>query len=206
MPSLVWWLEARSHRCRCVASMLSSCCNGRMRLNPYGEDPVRFGLDLLERPPSTAVELKGRCLEFGVAVAGTRRVTSADVATVQQFLGQWSDVVDAEADEARVELLNGLLASTAAYPRLTNHVGDGWHLHYRAPDLPVGQVVAALVAVGTALHLTGRGMHRLARCAAPDCDRAFGDFSRTGRQRYCGTTCSNRDAVRRHRERARAAS
>jgi predicted RNA-binding Zn ribbon-like protein len=137
-------------------------------------------------------------------VAGKRRVTDADVVTVRAFLVRWSDVVDEGSEPIRADLLNQLLATTAAYPRLTNHVGDGWHLHYRAPDLPVGEVVAALVSVGTALHLTGRGMHRLGRCAAPDCDRAFGDFSRTGRQRYCGTACSNRDAVRRHRERARA--
>jgi predicted RNA-binding Zn ribbon-like protein len=176
-----------------------------MRLNPYGEDPVRFGLDLLERPPTTAKELRERCLEAGVAVAGKRRATDADVVTVRAFLARWADVVDEGSEPIRADLLNQLLATTAAYPRLTNHVGDGWHLHYRAPDLPVGEVVAALVSVGTALHLTGRGMHRLGRCAAPDCDRAFGDFSRTGRQRYCGTVCSNRDAVRRHRERARAA-
>jgi len=175
-----------------------------MRLNPYGEDPVRFGLDLLERPPATAVELRERCLEAGVAVAGHRPVRKADLATVGAFLARWGDVVDEPAEARRAELLNDLLAATAAHPRLTNHVGDGWHLHYRAPELPVGEVVAALVAVGTALHLTGRGMHRLGRCAAPDCDRAFGDFSRTGRQRYCGTACSNRDAVRRHRERARS--
>ncbi|MDQ4054388.1 MAG: CGNR zinc finger domain-containing protein [Actinomycetota bacterium] len=175
-----------------------------MRLNPYGEDPVRFGLDLLERPPTSPDQLRTRCLEAGVAVAGHRRVTKVDVATVEAFLGRWAEVVDEQAETTRAELLNDLLATTAAYPRLTNHVGDGWHLHYRAPELPVGEVVAALVAVGTALHLTGRGMHRLGRCAAPACDRAFGDFSRTGRQRYCGTACSNRDAVRRHRERARA--
>jgi predicted RNA-binding Zn ribbon-like protein len=175
-----------------------------MRLNPYGEDPVRFGLDLVERPPTTAAELLERCREAGVAVAAQRGVTQADVATVEAFLERWAEVIDSGSEATRADLLNRLLATTAAYPRLTNHVGDGWHLHYRAPDLPVGEVVAALVAVGTALHLTGRGMHRLGRCAAPDCDRAFGDFSRTGRQRYCGTACSNRDAVRRHRERARS--
>jgi predicted RNA-binding Zn ribbon-like protein len=176
-----------------------------MRLNPYGEDPVRFGLDLLERPPTTAAELLERCADAGVAVAAERGVTVADVVTVEDFLEGWAAVVDEGSEPVRAELLNRLLATTAAYPRLTNHVGDGWHLHYRAPDLPVGEVVAALVAVGTALHLSGRGMHRLGRCAAPDCGRAFGDFSRTGRQRYCGTTCANRDAVRRHRERRRTA-
>lgn len=174
-----------------------------MHLNPYGEDPVRFGLALLADPPETVAQLRERVVEAGVSVDGTEGPD--DVATVRDFLTRWEGVVDAEPGRERAERLNALLAATAAYPRLTDHVGDGWHLHYRDPDLPLGEVVAALVAVGTALHLTGRGMHRLGRCEAPGCDRAFGDFSRTGRQRYCGTACANRDAVRRHRERRRTA-
>ncbi|GGS19861.1 hypothetical protein GCM10010252_69130 [Streptomyces aureoverticillatus] len=56
--------------------------------------------------------------------------------------------------------------------------------------------------MGTALHLTGRGMHRLGRCAVAECDTVFADTSRTGRQRYCSQRCATRDAVRRHRARA----
>ncbi|WP_197478017.1 CGNR zinc finger domain-containing protein, partial [Rhodococcus sp. EPR-147] len=102
----------------------------------------------------------------------------------------------------RADELNALLAQASAYPRLTNHADDGWHMHYRDPNIGLGGVIRALVSVGTALHLTGRGMSRLDRCAAADCTLAFADTSRTGRQRYCGTVCSNRDAVRRHRARA----
>jgi predicted RNA-binding Zn ribbon-like protein len=65
----------------------------------------------------------------------------------------------------------------------------------------VGQPRGA-APMGTALHLAGRGMHRLGRCGVEGCERVFADVSRTGRQRYCGTVCSNRDAVRRHRAKA----
>ena len=67
-------------------------------------------------------------------------------------------------------------------------------------------LLRSLVSVGTPLHLTGRGMHRLARCAVDGCADVFADVSRTGRQRYCSASCANRDAVRRHRGRAGATS
>ncbi|MGB3372301.1 MAG: CGNR zinc finger domain-containing protein, partial [Rhodococcus sp. (in: high G+C Gram-positive bacteria)] len=130
--------------------------------------------------------------------------TDADSTETAAFLAEWVRVVDAETDDARADILNDLLARASAYPRLTNHAGDGWHMHYRDPNIPLGSVIRALVSVGTALHLTGRGMNRLGRCAAEDCVKVFADVSRTGRQRYCGTVCSNRDAVRRHRARASA--
>jgi predicted RNA-binding Zn ribbon-like protein len=74
-------------------------------------------------------------------------------------------------------------------------------VHYRDLNLRLGRVVAALVSVGTALHLAGRGMHRLGRCAATGCDGIVVDVSRNGLQRYCSPPCGNRDAVRRHRAR-----
>jgi hypothetical protein len=50
--------------------------------------------------------------------------------------------------------LNLLLARWSGHPRLTDHADSGWHLHYRADGLPAGAVIAAVGAVGTALHLT----------------------------------------------------
>jgi predicted RNA-binding Zn ribbon-like protein len=95
-----------------------------------------------------------------------------------------------------------MLAEAAAYPRLTSHPGTGWHLHYRDAQQPVGSGLFTLFAVATALHLAGRGMHRLRRCETTECGTAFADTSRTGRQRYGSLRCANRDAVRRHRARA----
>ncbi|WP_032403297.1 CGNR zinc finger domain-containing protein [Rhodococcoides fascians] len=171
-----------------------------MHINPYGEYAVKLGIDLLNTPPTSATELSERCVDAGLVPDWT--ATDADLTDTLDFLGQWARVVDADTDNERAQALNVLLARAAAYPRLTDHAGDGWHMHYRDPDIALGGVIRALVSVGTALHLTGRGMSRLARCAAADCSLAFADTSRTGTQRYCGTVCSNRDAVRRHRARA----
>ncbi|KQU47710.1 hypothetical protein ASG84_06455 [Rhodococcus sp. Leaf278] len=171
-----------------------------MHINPYGEYAVKLGIDLLNAPPTTATELGERCVDAGLVPDWT--ATDADLADTLDFLGQWARVVDADTETDRAEALNVLLAQAAAYPRLTDHAGDGWHMHYRDPNIALGGVIRALVSVGAALHLTGRGMSRLSRCAATDCSLAFADTSRTGTQRYCGTVCSNRDAVRRHRARA----
>jgi hypothetical protein len=173
-----------------------------MHLNPYGEDPVRLAVALATDRPRTAEELAARSLAEGVVV--DRTPTDHDVAEVDRFLDRWLEVVDAGTERLRAERLNRLLAEASAFPRLTDHAGDGWHLHYRAADLPLAGVLRALISVGTALHLTGRGMDRLHRCALTDCARPFGDFSRGGRQRYCSPACANRDAVRRHRSRRTA--
>jgi predicted RNA-binding Zn ribbon-like protein len=174
-----------------------------MQLNPYGEDAVLLAVRLVNEPPATAADLRSMLLEAGVVVQ--RGVRSRDLTDVRAMLADWLCVVDAADEEARARRLNALLTRWSSHPRLTNHTGSGWHLHYRDDALTVAGVVAALVSVGTALHLVGRGMGRLSRCAAEDCQRVFADVSRNGRQRYCSVQCGNRDAVRRHRAARRRA-
>lgn len=168
-----------------------------MHLNPYGEDPVRLAVDLVLTPPRSAAELGRRCAAAGVVVDA--KPTDDDLHATERFLARWLGVVDASTTALRAERLNVLLAQSSAHPRLTDHAADGWHIHYRDADLPLAGVLRALISVGTALHLTGRGMTRLRRCALDECRSPFADFSRGGRQRYCSPGCANRDAVRRHR-------
>ncbi|MGO4750825.1 CGNR zinc finger domain-containing protein [Streptomyces sp. 2MCAF27] len=171
-----------------------------MRLNPYGEDAVNLAADLANRRPESADELADRCRAAGLTLECP--VTADDLDRAQAALNAWERVVDAAGEQERAELLNRMLAEAAAHPRLTSHSGTGWHLHYRDAEQPLGSVLFTLFAVGTALHLAGRGMRRLRRCEVAECDTAFADTSRTGRQRYCSQRCANRDAVRRHRARA----
>lgn len=170
-----------------------------MHLNPYGQDAVLLAVDLANAPPADAAELEDRCAAAGLVV--DRSPTAADLTAAHDLMAAWTAVVDAHDARMRADLLNALLAGATAHPRLTDHAG-GWHLHFRADGLPLGAVLRALVATGTALHLTSRGMDRLGRCALPDCERVYADVSRGGRQRYCSPPCANRDAVRRHRTRA----
>ncbi len=175
-----------------------------MHLNPYGADAVLLAVNLVTRPATTPEELVDRCKESGVEnrLVRERTVTAADLAAVDVALGEWLQVVDATDERTRVDLINAMLAKYTEHPRLTNHAGDGWHVHYRPDDVPVGPLVATHISTGTALHLAGRGISRLGRCATNGCDNVYADLSRTGRQRYCSPACANRDAVRRHRARA----
>jgi predicted RNA-binding Zn ribbon-like protein len=185
--------------------MLRSCCNGIVHLNPYGADAVLLAVNLATNGFTTPRELADRCVESGVEsrLVRNRLVTAEDLSAVQVALDEWLSVVDAPDTDTRVERLNAMLAKYTDHPRLTNHADDGWHIHYRPDHVNVGRLVATLISTGTALHLAGRGMTRLGRCDATNCDRVYADLSRAGRQRYCSPACANRDAVRRHRSRAK---
>ncbi|MFE4975289.1 CGNR zinc finger domain-containing protein [Kitasatospora sp. NPDC056651] len=167
-----------------------------MHLNPYGEGAVHLAADLVNHRPQSAEELADRCRTAGLVVEGP--VGAADLARVLALLDAWESVVDAAGERERAERLNRMLAADADHPRLTDHAG-GWHLHYRDDDRSFAAVLSTLIAVGTAFHLVGRGMHRLGRCAVAECATVFADTTRTGRRRYCTQRCANRDAVRRHR-------
>ena len=173
-----------------------------MHLNPYGSDAVLLAVDLAADPPRTVAELEERCRANNVFVE--LRTKAADVAAVRSVIDEWIGVVDAADEQTRVHRINAMLARYADHPRLTNHAGDGWHVHYRPDHVPTGRLVATLITTGTALHLAGRGIDRLGRCATEGCDTIYADLSRTGRQRYCSPACANRDAVRRHRARTTA--
>lgn len=124
-----------------------------------------------------------------------------DHAETRSVINDWLRIVDAPTDPGRAVLLNEQMAKAAAYPRLVDHDGEGWHLHYRDDGQSMPQVLRSVICVGTALHLTTRGMHRLRRCEAAPCSNVVVDTTRNGRQRYCSVRCANRAAVRRHRER-----
>ncbi|HWM04647.1 MAG TPA: CGNR zinc finger domain-containing protein [Actinophytocola sp.] len=173
-----------------------------MQLNPYGQDAIVLAVDLANRRPETAGELVSRC--EGAGVVFERDTPAPDLAEVLDFLDRWCEVVDATEPDRRAALLNVLLAESTAHPRLTSHTGS-WHIHYRDEAITFARKLRALISTGTALHLAGRGMHRLGRCAGDGCDRVYADTSRNGRQRYCSPACANRDAVRRHRARRAAA-
>ncbi|MEV7803085.1 CGNR zinc finger domain-containing protein [Microbispora sp. NPDC088329] len=164
---------------------------------------MALAVDLANRKPATVEELVRRCTEAGLVI--TQPVRAEDLVRTIAMLRDWERIVDTVEERARADLVNRRLAAVAAYPRLSDHAGDGWHLHYRDDDASFITMLKAVIFVGTALHLAGRGMHRLGRCGLTGCDAVYADTSRGGTQRYCSPRCANRDAVRRHRARARPA-
>ncbi|MGW8484609.1 CGNR zinc finger domain-containing protein [Microbacterium sp. NPDC055903] len=171
-----------------------------MHLNPYGEYAILLAASLVNDWPEDREGIEERTLEMGMTMVFPP--ASDDHAAVRAVLDEWLEIVDERDSDARAALLNTRLAEAAAYPRLTNHDGEGWHLHYRddVPSLPF--VLRAIINLGTALHLVTRGMSRLGRCQASPCTNVVADVTRNGRQRFCSVRCANRAAVRRHRARA----
>ncbi|MFF0911812.1 CGNR zinc finger domain-containing protein [Microbacterium enclense] len=170
-----------------------------MHLNPYGEYAVLLAASLANDWPADRAGIEARTLAEGMTM--TFPELPDDHARTRAVIDDWLRVVDEPDPDARSALLNAQMASVTAYPRLTNHDGEGWHLHYRDRDEALPQVLAAVISVGTSLHLVTRGMNRLGRCAADPCTQVVVDVTRNGRQRYCSVRCANRAAVRRHRAR-----
>lgn len=170
-----------------------------MQLNPYGEYAVLLAASLANDWPSDRIGIEERTRDFGMTMPFLQ--DDADHELTRGIIDEWLRVVDAPTEAERAALLNEQMAQAAAYPRLTDHGGEGWHLHYRDEVTTIPAVLRAVCSVGTALHLTTRGMHRLGRCAADPCRRVVVDVTRNGRQRFCSVRCANRAAVRRHRSR-----
>jgi len=171
-----------------------------MHLNPYGEYAVLLAASLANDWPGDRAGIEARTREMGMTM--TFPVASDDHERTREVIDEWLRVVDEADPDNRAALLNAQMARVTAYPRLTNHDGEGWHLHYRDSDEVLPRVLAAVISVGTALHLVTRGQDRLARCAAEPCRNVVVDITRNGRQKYCSVRCANRAAVRRHRARA----
>lgn len=168
-----------------------------MHLNPYSEYAVLLAQSLANDWPADRAGIIARTREFGMSMPFPEQ--SGDHARCRAVVDAWLAVVDAPTADERAALLNEQMAQVSAYPRLTNHHQEGWHLHYRDTDDDLAVVLQSVFAVGTALHLTTRGITRLGRCASSPCTRVIVDVSRNGTQRYCSPRCASRDAVRRHR-------
>ncbi|MCY7340393.1 MAG: CGNR zinc finger domain-containing protein [Pseudonocardia sp.] len=106
-------------------------------------------------------------------------------------------------DEAAVAV-NALLLDVRIEPHLTCHDGDGWHLHYTAPEAGVVDRMRATTAFALAMLVSEYGVDRHGHCAADGCARVYADTSRNAARRYCSSACANRTAVAAHRTRARA--
>lgn len=170
-----------------------------MHLNPYGEYAVLLAASLANDWPADRDGVEERTLELGMTQ--TFPPAAGDHEQIRAVIDDWLLIVDEPDPDARADLLNAQLAAAAAYPRLTNHDGEGWHLHYRDDVTSLPYVLRAIINLGTSLHLVTRGMARLGRCQAPPCTNVVADVTRNGRQRFCSVRCANRAAVRRHRAR-----
>jgi hypothetical protein len=136
------------------------------------------------------------------AVSEPGELTDADLAAVHRLRIRLYDIFTAPDQATAISLVNALVADARTTPRLTDH--DGWplHIHYFTPGARLAEHLAADGAMALAFVIAAGEWHRLAVCAAPDCNRVLVDLSRNRSKRYCDArTCGNRLHVAAYRAR-----
>jgi len=141
----------------------------------------------------------------GHRVSHVKQITSRDVAAVRAVrsgFGRFFGVADT-VEAAR--LANDLLAEATVRPRLTNHDGYDWHMHYFSPDASLAEHLAVDGGIALAHVVAAEEIDRLRVCEAPTCHAVLLDLSRNSSKRYCdASTCGNRLHVAAYRERKRS--
>ncbi|MCX3059070.1 CGNR zinc finger domain-containing protein [Streptomyces beihaiensis] len=134
-------------------------------------------------------------------------LTERDLDAVRGVREKFAAVFAAQDPRAAATLINDLVAAAGTTPRLTDHDGYDWHVHYFAPGASVADHMAADCGMALAFFVVAGEQERLRRCEAPDCRHAFVDLSRNRSRRYCDSrTCGNRLHVAAYRARRKEAA
>ncbi|CAL9319201.1 CGNR zinc finger domain-containing protein [Streptomyces sp. SudanB182_2057] len=134
-------------------------------------------------------------------------LSELDLSAVRRLRGRFAAVFAAPDARSAAVLINELVAAAGTTPRLTDHDGYDWHMHYFAPGASVADHLAADCGMALAFFVVAGEQERLRRCEAPDCRRAFVDLSRNRSRRYCDSrTCGNRLHVAAYRARRKEAA
>lgn len=140
-------------------------------------------------------------------VSDVGRLTTGDLAAVRAVRDCFAEVFASTVTTDASAVINTLVARAGTTPRLTDHDGYDWHVHYFAPGASLAHHLAADGGMALAFLVVAGERERLRRCAAPDCHRAFVDLSRNRSRRYCDSrTCGNRLHVAAYRARRREAT
>jgi predicted RNA-binding Zn ribbon-like protein len=133
-------------------------------------------------------------------------LTDTDLAEVRALRPLFAPVFSTGSDAEAAALINAIIARGASTPKLTNHDGHPWHIHYSRDDASLASRITVECGIALAHVISAGERERLRRCEAPDCNDALIDLSRNRSKRYCDArTCGNRLHVAAYRERRRAA-
>jgi predicted RNA-binding Zn ribbon-like protein len=135
------------------------------------------------------------------------RLDQRDILAVHAVRARFTEVFALDEDGTAARMLNAMIAEAGTTPRLTDHDGYDWHVHYFAPGASLADHLTADCGMALAFLIVAGERDRLRRCDAPDCRRAFVDLSRNRSRRYCDSrTCGNRLHVAAYRARRREAN
>lgn len=119
--------------------------------------------------------------------------TRADLAPMRAIRTPLRELFLSERDEA-VPLVNDILASQGAVPRLVRHDAMDWHIHGIDDDRPLAQRILVESAMAMIDVVRADEMKRFSHCAMEDCGGVVFDMSRNRSKKYCTVTCTNRAA------------
>ncbi|MFG2557229.1 CGNR zinc finger domain-containing protein [Streptomyces sp. NPDC048581] len=181
-----------THDTRCALDAVVDLVNTA----PDDETPDRL-------PDVAALEEFVRTHEFSdVGV-----LSEFDLSAVRKVRARFAAIFAEPEARRAAALINELVAAAGTTPRLTDHDGYDWHVHYFAPGASVADHLAADCGMALAFFVVAGEQERLRRCEAPDCRHAFVDLSRNRSRRYCDSrTCGNRLHVAAYRARRKEAA
>lgn len=140
-------------------------------------------------------------------ISGVDPTDYEDVASIHKVRGRFRECFGLDDAGLLSRRVNSLIAEAPVQPRLTNHDGYQWHIHYFAPGATLADHLAVDGGMALAHVVTGDETDRLRVCEAPDCEAVLLDLSRNRSKRYCDArTCGNRLNVAAYRERKRSAA
>jgi predicted RNA-binding Zn ribbon-like protein len=175
------------------------------------EHSLACAVDLVNSAPSGSNDeglpdltaLQGFVRRHDVSDVG--RLTQTDLTAVHHLRTTVKAVFTAHDDAAAAALINRLVSQAGVRPRLTDHDGYAWHVHYFTPGAALADHLALDCGMALAQVVAAGETERLRQCEAPDCDQVLVDLSRNRSKRYCDArTCGNRLHVAAYRERQRA--
>lgn len=169
-------------------------------------------VDLVNSAPSASVEERLPDLDSlgGFVsrhdISEVTQLTRQDLSAVHELRLVVRAVFDARSDSDAAAVVNTLVSKAPVTPRLTDHDGYDWHIHYFAPGASLAEHLGVDCGMALAQVLATTERERLRHCEAPNCDQVLVDLSRNRSKRYCDArTCGNRLHVAAYRERRRAA-
>lgn len=160
---------------------------------------LRMLVDLLNTAPgvSSASDLlasPGQLSRFVTDhdFSGPVQATSLDIGVAVLLRDRFRVVLDDDV-AAVVEAVNATFEEIRVQPRLVRHDEWGWHLHAAGNNSPLGERMAADIALVLTDLIRSGDLARLRACAADDCAAALADFTRNHSKRFCDVrNCANR--------------
>ena len=138
----------------------------------------------------------------GFGYTGGHEHSQAELDAVRRIRPRLRTLLTADRDDA-VTMVNEMLASARALPRLVRHGEYDWHLHAVDDNQPLATRLIVETAMAMIDVIRTDEMSRLGVCADDDCEGIVLDLSRNRSRRFCSTTCGNRNAVAAYRARNR---